>query len=45
MRRTAKHHPLCDTQLGPDFKVADGVVTMTIFACLGDCWDDASDDA
>jgi hypothetical protein len=35
-----RHHPACDTQLGPDFEVEPGKVTMTIFACMGDCWDE-----
>jgi hypothetical protein len=30
-----KHHPACDSQLGPDFKVEPGSVTMV----LGMCWD------
>lgn len=34
------HHPACDTQLGPDFEMGGGFVTMTIFACMGGCWDE-----
>lgn len=31
---TRQHSPLCDTQLGPEFEVRDGVVLMTIHACV-----------
>lgn len=30
-----KHKPDCDTQLGPDYEVGDGVVTMTLHVCFG----------
>lgn len=39
MKRPA-HHPACDTELGPEFKVEPGVVLMTIHVCLGECWDE-----
>ena len=30
-----KHLADCDSQLGPEFEVGDGEVTMTIHVCLG----------
>lgn len=36
-----RHHPACDSQLGPDFKVEPGAVTMTIGICVAfECWDE-----
>jgi len=31
----SRHLPECDSQLGPEFEVRDGVVYMTITACMG----------
>lgn len=30
-----RHTPDCDSQLGPEFEVGEGVVTMTLHACFG----------
>ena len=31
----SRHVPWCDSQIGPEFEVRDGVVHMTITACMG----------
>lgn len=36
-----RHHPACDTQLGPDFRVEGDTVVMVIGVCFGfECWDE-----
>jgi len=35
-----EHSPLCDTRLGPEFRVANGEVVMTLHVCVGfECLD------
>lgn len=30
-----QHEPWCDSQLGPEYEVVDGVLRMTVHVCLG----------